>query len=413
LEVGNLIEQVFPLLGIRFVSVSDCFDSNLNNGAAGAIDIGFKNLINDLYSKDLSKKITSARRAKAAQGKFVTAFAPYGYVKSKCEKNTLLIDEECAVIVRRIYQMAVDGVSKTAIARQLNAENIPSPITMRRIRNDNYKSWCANEKCHWATPAISHILNDRRYTGVLVYGKVKPSAVGSGTEISAPEDEWIITPNAHPAIVSNEMFETAQNMKRTHKYKRGIRSPLSGKIKCSVCNRAFIKKSGYDLYFCRTHSFTDTYKCFAGKLSATLIESAILAELNIFLQLCEKARQEPNVSKKETLSQTPSALLRKIASLKNKRLMNYEHYKEKKIPKEIFLLKRRKLENDISLTEEQIKTKEYAGSVLRDINGYGSFETLTKKIVGKFVKKIVVDESGNMQIHWDFSCPFEHTAVQF
>jgi len=418
LEVGHLIEQVFPFLRVRFISVNDYFDSNLNHGAAGAVDIAFKNLIHDLYSKDLSQKVTSVRRSKAEQGKFVTAFAPYGYLKSKSEKNTLVIDEECAVIVRRIYQMSMNGISKTAIAKQLNAESIPSPIMVRKLRKDNYKSWCANEKCHWTTPTISHILNDCRYTGDLVYGKVKPSAVGSGIDIPAPKEEWIIVPDAHPAIISKEIFKVVQNMKRTHIHKGSYRSPLTGKIKCSVCNHAFINKSGRDAFFCRTHLFTNAYNCFSGKLSRKVVEKAVLDELNMFTELCEKAEQtQPSkTSEKETLLNKLSSLSRKVALLKKEKLVNYESYKEKKTSKDRFITKRHELENDISAADEEINHLE---SELDNIEspssstlGYGTFEVLTKELSDKFIKEIIVNENGHMQIHWNFPCSFNDICME-
>ncbi len=424
IEVGNLIEQVFPFLGVRFISVNDNFDSSLGGGAAGSIDVAFKNLIHDLYSKDISQKVRSVRKTKSESGKFVTAFAPYGYAKSKNNKNTLIIDEECDAIVRRIYKMALDGARKAVIARQLNAEGIPSPIMVRKLRNDNFKSWCANEKCHWTTATISHILEDRRYTGDLVYGKLRPSAVGSRKDVRVPQEEWVIVPNAHPAIITKEVFQAVNDMKITHKYKRKVGSPLSGKIKCIVCNHAFVRKSKSDnsYYFCRTHWQTDKYECFTGKLNEKDTEKVILSALNMFLSLYEKAEnvQEHKAVDKENLLKTLSSLERKIVLYKNERLTNYESYKANKISKDTFIIKQKELEGSIKSIDEEVKVLETQltqltdspfKDTLKNLKGYAPFEVLTKELADKFVKAVFVNKNGNIQITWTFSVPFEHKTV--
>ena len=120
LETGNYLEQVFPRLGIRFLSVNDCFDSFDQIGAAGSIEVGFKNIIHDFYSRDLSVKIRTGRKTKAEQGKFTTAFAPYGYQKDRQDPGRLIVDPECAACVRRIFTLYLDGKGPGAIPKILN-----------------------------------------------------------------------------------------------------------------------------------------------------------------------------------------------------------------------------------------------------------------------------------------------------
>ncbi|MBE5992705.1 MAG: hypothetical protein E7247_09995 [Paenibacillaceae bacterium] len=216
LEVGNYLEQIFPFLGIRFLSVNDHFDSFENIGAAGAIEVGFKNIIHEAYSKDLSEKIKSVRRMKAEQGKFVTAFAPYGYKKAETSKNQLIIDEECAVIVRRIFSLFLGGTGKTAIACLLNKEGIPSPYMVRRQRNEKFHSIVGKKKTYWTAGTVSRILSDQRYTGDAIYGKVRPVTIGSKKDISVPEEDWIVVPDAHPLIVRREIFEAVRSGKKKY-----------------------------------------------------------------------------------------------------------------------------------------------------------------------------------------------------
>lgn len=217
LEVGNYLEQIFPFLGIRFLSVNDHFDSSENIGAAGAIEVGFKNIIHEAYSKDLSEKIRSVRRMMAEQGKFVTAFAPYGYRKSEATKNQLIVDAECAVVVRRIFDLFLSGMGNTAIARLLNKEEIPSPYMVRTQRKENFHRNGCKEENHWTAGTVSRILSDQRYVGDAVYGKVSPKEIGSKKEVRVPEENWIIVPDAHPCIVKRELFEAVRFSKKKYR----------------------------------------------------------------------------------------------------------------------------------------------------------------------------------------------------
>lgn len=214
IEAGNYIEQIFPLLGIRFISVSDGFDSDKSWGTVGALDMGFKNLLSDFYSKDISQKIISGRRVKAAQGRFVTGYAPYGFLKTA--SHQLASDPESAPIVRRIYQMALSKLPASSIAKELNRERIPSPLMLRRLRNQHFPG-IDNNECRWTAAAVQRILKDRRYTGDSVYGKVRPSVIGSRKYVDSPEVEWIIVPDAHESIVPKEWFHAVQSTKKTRR----------------------------------------------------------------------------------------------------------------------------------------------------------------------------------------------------
>jgi DNA invertase Pin-like site-specific DNA recombinase len=219
LEVGNYLEQIFPFLGIRFLSVNDHFDSFENMGAAGAIEVGFKNIIHEAYSKDLSEKIKSVRHLKAKQGKFVTAFAPYGYRKAESSKNQLVIDEECAAVVRRIFALSLNGMGSTAIARLLNKEGVPSPLMVRTQRTEKFYCNGCKEPNHWTAGTVSRILSDQRYTGDAVYGKIVPEETGSRKGVRIPQENWIIVSDAHPGIIERKNFMKVQSKKK--KYCRG------------------------------------------------------------------------------------------------------------------------------------------------------------------------------------------------
>lgn len=203
LEVGNYLEQVFPQLGVRFFSVNDQFDSFYGLGAAGSIEVGFKNIIYEAYSKDLSVKVKTARKIKAQQGKFITAFAPFGYLKGT--KNNLVLDPECAPIVQRIFKLFCSGIGQTEIAKQFNKEGILCPRNIREKRGEQFGRKSQNEVYIWSAGTISHILSDQRYTGDAIFGK------------TASKKEWIVVSNVHPAIITRDEFEIAQTKRKQYK----------------------------------------------------------------------------------------------------------------------------------------------------------------------------------------------------
>lgn len=254
LEAGNYLEQIFPFLGIRFLSVNDHFDSFENIGAAGAIEVGFKNIIHEAYSKDLSEKIRSVRRMMAEQGKFVTAFAPYGYKKAEKSKNQLLVDEECAVVVRRIFELFLSGMGSTSIACLLNNEGIPSPYMVRRQRKEKFHCTGCKKETHWTAGTVTRILSDQRYVGDAVYGKVAPKETGSKKDVRIPEENWIIVPDAHPGIVIREIFEAARSLKKKY----------------------------------RVHESRNRADCIAGHLQDSQLETAILTCLQLLVLLVQK-----------------------------------------------------------------------------------------------------------------------------
>lgn len=150
LTVGNYISRVFPFMGVRFISVNDSFDST-RPGDIDSLDTSFKTLIYDLYSRELSQKVKAAKKQRAEQGLFLSTYAPYGYVKDSSNKNHLVVDEPAAEIVRRIFQMALDGYSTREIAFTLNQEDVITPMRYKRSMGV-LRNWrCISENNCWTS----------------------------------------------------------------------------------------------------------------------------------------------------------------------------------------------------------------------------------------------------------------------
>ena len=286
-EVSEYLEQIFPFLGIRFISIGDGYDSELYKGQTIPMNVAFSSLLHDLYCKDISEKIKQSVRHKAKSGQFVGGVAPYGYKRSPENKNKLIIDDEAADIVKRIFQMIQSGLATTEIAATLNAEKITSPAAMprwNRKKPADYQS-LIGESGVWSRQTILKIISDERYTGTFVYGKTSTIDPRSRKRVAIPKSEWIRVPNTHDAIISPEEFLQVNEMHKN--VNRAVRSKapntntlLSGKNKCGFCGKALrrvYKANPY--YYCSGSRLNYDVGCFDGKLFSKDLEGLILTIL--------------------------------------------------------------------------------------------------------------------------------------
>lgn len=247
IEVGGYIEKLFPLLGVRFIAINDNYDSQDNLSHSNDLVVSFKNLINDAYSHDISVKIRSHLEIKRKNGEFIGAFAVYGYKKSPENKNQLIIDKYAAQIVKDIYQMRIMGMSNRAIADKLNDLGILSPYDYKRKKGINYTTiFQIYEKTKWTATAISRILKNEIYTGVLIQGKESTPNYKVKKRMKKEKTEWIRVEDAHEAIISKADFLVVQQLlmidTRTSPDKK-IVGLYAGYIKCGDCGSNMIKKT--------------------------------------------------------------------------------------------------------------------------------------------------------------------------
>lgn len=248
IETGNYIENVFPFLNVRFVSVTDGFDT-VNGDGAEAMVVSFKNLVNDVYAKDISRKIISAFRTKQRNGEYIGLVAPYGYLKSQENKNKFVVDEQTAPVVRMIFNWYADGRGLDYITRTLNEMDIDCPRKYRhRIGitiSDRYKD------SRWGRSAVKTILTNRAYIGDMVQGKVKQELCNNVCRQYVDKEEWIIVENTHEAVIERELFFNVQELieeksreQAEKREKSGIRGHkeenfLKGYLRCGCCGKSF------------------------------------------------------------------------------------------------------------------------------------------------------------------------------
>ena len=172
IELGDYLERIFPFLGVRFISVNDGYDSNDYKGTTGGLDVVLKNIVYDFYSKDLSVKVTTAKRAKMKRGEYIGGHVPYGLLRDPADKHKLVIDPEAAAVVREIFDMATEGKKLVEIARYLNEKGIETPARYFQRKNpkkNKFRNTSAVD-C-WNDNSIRRILKQEMYYGAVVQHK--------------------------------------------------------------------------------------------------------------------------------------------------------------------------------------------------------------------------------------------------
>ena len=204
IATGELTEVYFPKHRVRLIAVNDGYDS-----AEETDDLApFRHVMNEMYARDISRKIRSALRAKSMAGQYIGSFAPYGYRKSEADHNRLVIDGEAAKVVSAIFRQSAEGRSTREIAEELNDRGIPIPLDYRKI-----KEGCESEGRKWTSSGVCKILRNRVYLGHTIQGKSRKISFKAKGSISVEREAWIVVPDTHPPLVSKEEFALAQRKK--------------------------------------------------------------------------------------------------------------------------------------------------------------------------------------------------------
>ena len=338
IESGRFLERYFPEKGVRFISVSDHIDS-LRQSYDMLLPI--RNVFNEQYARDISRKVHSALRAKQQCGEFIGAFASYGYRKSPGDKNRLLIDEYAASVVRRIFSLYLKGCGKQQIARILNAEGVLSPSEYKRAAGLSYGSPAtAGHHTLWSYSTINHILHKEIYVGNMVQGTKRQEL--RGKQRAVRRENWVVVPGTHPPIIDEETWNLTQALLKSRVRspvdnagktflpgKPGVSSrepsspgrpdisarnpgapaspptenPFSGLLFCAGCGRPMVKTSwrhadgrpeyAFTCGTCKRHGRS---ACTPHTISARALTQVILSDLSRILSHCENlpglARQQ-------------------------------------------------------------------------------------------------------------------------
>ena len=365
IEVSDYIDQIFPFLGIRFIAVNDHYDSKTAVATLG-VDMAMKNLIYDLYSKDLSKKIKSARKTLAQKGYYIAPYAFYGYT-NKVEKKRLIIDPPAAEVVRRMFEYAVNGKNARYIALRLNEEGILTPNAYNKSKSTIKRHYVPMDTAAiWTGDIVRHILQDERYTGKLVCGK---HTTENRKAILLPKEKWIVTPGTHEAIVSEDVFKQAQKVFRTRtEFVRPDKpkSILVGMLKCAHCNKSLVFEGrSRRRFYC--HNFNMGIGCEQATIAEPELIETIYSVIKTKLELVQaseqslKEKQQSRVAKFEAERRECEFRLLKLKTSQKNLL---EQFLEGKLSKE----------NELTMTDS-------TGTTTR---AYDALNRVTRKIVPIF-----------------------------
>lgn len=425
LQVGFYTEMMFPKKNVRFIAVNNGVDS-----ANPADDdfTPFLNIMNEWYAKDTSKKIKAVFKAKMRDGKRVSGAVPYGYYRKPEDKQTLYVDEASASVVRRIFQLACDGMGATAIADTLSEDKILIPSAYAR-QNHPEDCQCTNyhDPYTWNATTVGYILNRREYLGHTVLGKTTRDNFKTKRKRIANEDELLVFYNTHEAIIDQETYDKAQRMRKRVSPRRNSEKPahrLSGLLYCADCGSrlAYINskpKDGkiYDSnqafrcsrYHNKYHSCTGHY------IKASTIEMLIYQatkRVSQYVLKDEKEFVEQLKAQYELQCEKDNTDDKKELLEAKRRMMDlddlikglYENFTLGRLPERQFNRLMTEYDTEQSSLEQRISELETAteristkavqiDKFVRLVKKYRDFEELTTPMLNDFIEKVVIHEA--------------------
>ena len=430
IESGRYLEQVFPALGIRFISVNDCYDSyDFPYGTAGNINNGLLNLINEMYSRDLSQKSKAAKRLYAQRGQCISAYPVYGYLKSPEDKRTWIPDPEAAPVVQRMFNWYAEGLTSTEIAKRLNEDGIPTPAQHKRALGSKRQLWNSERTDNfWRATTIGKILRDERYTGKLVALKTTLSELGNIHSAKAIEkDDWIIVPGAFEAIISQEIFDHVQAKLETVRPTRKLgpmeRRLFSQKLRCGHCGAALIRHEiAQGVYYtCDGRAWNGTDDCKKIRLFETDLIQAVLASIRFQAQLAKKTekrldRKEKQIQTAQNRAQSAQQRIQKqIAQLETRKAEAYLSYDLGEVSQSDYKNRCKKIDAAIMEQKRQLDALEQdSGSILPDMDTVSceqinslkplsNLRTLNRDMVEVLIHSIQIYNGNRIEIAWNFN----------
>ena len=406
IETGYFIERVFPLFHTRFISLSDDFDSNRFKGDTGGMDVAFKYLINEYYSRDMSIKTKSAKYAKMQRGEYQSKICPYGYRKSA--DGRMEPDTEAAEVVQLIFQLSANGVNATNISRELFHRGIPTPAEYKAAHGTHTHD-ISRTNGVWPTSTILRILSDERYIGTYVIGKRAVMEVGGNRSRMKDRDKWFIILDHHPAIVDRSTFEQskAKQTRYSQPVKKARDYPLKGKAFCGCCGHALSRtfaKTSY--YYCRHCDAEKSKPCCELRVEVSGLEQAVLDTLKI--QMGVFLSQDGAASPMGSITERP-AYEQQIETLVNEKMRLYESYQmgeielaDYKAQKEILDSELLKAKNAYAALTTQAKRDQEAQA--RKAERQSTFkelsvaDTLTSELTRLLVDKVYVFPDKRIEI---------------
>ncbi len=413
LKTGEYIEIIFPDYDVRYIAINDGVDTLKSENELMA----FKNIFNDWYARDTSKKIRAVFKAKGQSGKPLS-YPIYGYKRSETDKNLWVIDDETAEVVRKIFRLCIDGYGPAQIARILTEEGIPTPTAyaLSQGRDNGHK----NAKLdRWGSETISGILEKPEYCGHTVNFRTHVKSYKNKKRVNNPKEDWLIFENTHEPIITQQEFDLVQELRKNKRRptKHEEVNPFSGMVYCADC--------GKKMYLCRATSLTadqehlkcSTYSldkdaCSAHFIRTIVMKEIVLSELNKLLvnvreneeEFVQAAMNNSVQNQSSELSKAKKALKqseKRIAELDRLFTRLYEDNVSGKISDERFAMmsagyevEQKNLKATVAGLTSFIDTAEQKSAdvtaFIQVVQKYENITELTPEIMHELIEKIVV-----------------------
>lgn len=433
IEVGQYIDYIFPAYGIRFIAINDNVDTADKSSAAMDM-MPIMNVFNEWHAANTSKKIRAVLEASQRSGKYTNWNYPYGYQAGNDENRTAVIDEKAATIVRRIYDLRLQGKSAQTIARILTDDGIPNPTTYFTKLDGG--SWNRPCKPYWSSETIRWILSNPTYLGHTLQHKTTRVSYKNHKVINVPESDWIIKQNAHEPIIPREVWDKVQ---ATYQCARGRADkhnevhPLSGLIVCPDCGKKLKLKTAKDIhncYVCRTYVDLGKKYCSSHHITEKLLESIVLDDIRSLLKTVEideakakerffKKRSKHTEQSRYTDEKQLKACKSRLVELDKLIQTAFEERVLGKMPESVCISLCKKYQAEIDSTNHTVselekrlseanKDDEDAEEYIRSMKRFVKGDRLTREMCLQLIdyitvgKKLADSEEREIHIHYKF-----------
>ncbi len=434
-DAGNLIENLFVRLNVRFISLAEGVDSYRNPDSVSNIIVPITNVMNDQYCYQTSKKIRQVFDMKRRNGEFIGSYAPYGYVKDPNDKHALLVDPEAAEVVKSIFSMFLSGMNKRGITLYLNDHGTLCPTAYKQQQGLKYNAPNAQGNPMWSTITIDTILKNRVYVGDMVQGRQRVKSYKIHIQEKVPEEEWFIVENTHEAIIDRETFAKVQSL-----LKRDTRTApkqkqlylFSGFLKCADCGRAMSRiasKGIYVYYQCGTYKSLSKKACTMHSIKSDRLEAGVLFAIQqqvhlaiTYSELVARINSAPlKKSKSKRLEDTIAAKEKELAKIMRYKQALYQDWKDGEITRNDYRHMSEDYEQQVESLSRIIQTLATEQEELE--NGvdaespcftaflkYKNIDKLTREILGELIDHIKVYEGGNISVKFKYTDEFRRIA---
>ena len=416
-ETGRYLEQIFPRLGVRFVAVNDQYDSACNTDTVQQIAV-FKNVFNDFYAADASSKVRTSLGILKRQGKFLGRQAPYGYRIDPKDKYHLLPDEETAPVVQRIFALFLGGSSRGSIAKMLNREKVPSPAVQKGM-TDKSRTFTGL----WNAETVRRLLSHPVYQGDMAQQFTRTINYKVHKRRRMEPKDWVVVPDTHEPLVSQDDFALAQQMLRVRTYETTDHVHLlSGIVYCADCGSPmYAKKRGKYWYLNCYRYYRDptAHQCTSHSIREDLVLQTVLDALQNLARgrIDPKAEAGRRLESRSYASDTGTRCRKLEKQMETARRARLNAYKDKAagtLNEEEFAYisheLRREEERCISWLHQLQQKKEVPEERSRleeKIKNFMQFRTLNKVQLRSLVCRVEVDNQKNITVEFTFKEPTE------